>query len=45
MRATLRQWVQRFAWLVVIWVVSVALLSLAAWGLRALMQSVGMSPP
>lgn len=45
MRATVRQWLQRFAWLCVIWVFSVAVLSLAAWGLRVLMQFIGMSPP
>jgi len=45
MRATVRQWLQRMGWLVLIWLVSVAVLSLAAWGLRLLMVSVGMSPP
>lgn len=45
MRATARQWLQRFGWLLIIWVLSVAVLGLAAWGLRLLMQSVGMSPP
>ena len=45
MGATVRQWLRRVGWLVIIWVFSVAALSLAAWALRLLMKSVGMSPP
>jgi len=45
MRATLRQWLHRLGWLCAIWVLSVAVLGLAAWGLRLLMQAIGMSPP
>ncbi|NLC37282.1 MAG: DUF2474 domain-containing protein [Alcaligenaceae bacterium] len=45
MRATVRQWLQRAAWLGLIWVASVAVLGLAAWVLRLLMKSIGMSPP
>jgi len=45
MRATVRRWLQRVAWLLAIWVASVAVLGAAAWALRLLMKSVGMSPP
>lgn len=45
MRVTTRLWLQRFGWLLVIWLLSVAGLGVAAWALRLLMQSVGMSPP
>lgn len=45
MRATVRDWLRRLGWLAAIWVASVAVLGLAAWALRLLMQSVGMSPP
>ncbi|MFT0851759.1 DUF2474 domain-containing protein [Achromobacter sp. F4_2707] len=45
MRATLKQWLLRAGWLVLIWAASVAILGLAAWGLRLLMKSIGMSPP
>lgn len=45
MRATIRRWMQRLGWLLLIWVASVAALGMAAWVLRQLMQSIGMSPP
>lgn len=45
MPATVRQWLRRLVWLIAIWMVSVAALGLAAWALRLLMKSIGMSPP
>jgi len=45
MRQTRAVWLRRIGWLLLIWLFSVALLGLAAWALRLLMQSVGMSPP
>jgi|GEM_PF-2348685 Protein of unknown function (DUF2474). len=45
MRLTLRQWLHRLVWLIAIWAASVAVLGLAAWGLRVLMRAIGMSPP
>lgn len=45
MQARAGQWLKRVGWLVAIWLLSVAVLGLAAWGLRLLMQSIGMSPP
>ncbi|HZH56342.1 DUF2474 domain-containing protein [Yanghanlia caeni] len=44
MRATVRRWLGRSGWLVVIWLGSVAVLGVAAWLLRLLMQAIGMSP-
>lgn len=40
-----RLWPRRLAWLLLIWLGSVGALGLAAWALRLLMQSIGMSPP
>lgn len=45
MRATVGHWLRRVGWLLGIWVASVAVLGLAAWLLRLLMQAIGMSPP
>lgn len=45
MREKTPLWLRRLGWLLVIWVASVAVLGLAAWALRLLMQSIGMSPP
>ena len=45
MREKSKVWLQRLGWMLCIWVLSVAGLALAAWGLRLLMKSVGMSPP
>lgn len=45
MRPDFRHWMRRVAWLLAIWAISVALLGVAAWGLRVIMQSIGMSPP
>lgn len=44
MRPDFKQWFQRIMWLVAIWFVSIAVLGMAAWGLRVLMRSIGMSP-
>lgn len=43
-RATVRRWLGRAGWLAVIWLGSVAVLGVAAWLLRLLMQAIGMSP-
>lgn len=45
MQATVWRWARRVGWLVGIWVASVAVLGVAAWGLRLLMRAIGMSPP
>ncbi|HLT99918.1 MAG TPA: DUF2474 domain-containing protein [Burkholderiaceae bacterium] len=44
MRPDFKQWFQRIMWLVAIWFLSIAVLGMAAWGLRVLMRSIGMSP-
>ena len=38
-----RRWAVQFAWLLVIWCLSVCFLGLAAWGMRVLMHAAGMS--
>lgn len=38
-----RGWLRRLGWLVLIWTASVAALGGAAYGLRLLMRSLGMS--
>jgi uncharacterized protein DUF2474 len=43
MGATSRLWLQRLAWLVTIWVASVAALAIAAFGMRLLMNAIGLS--
>jgi len=43
MRARFRSWAQRLGWLAGIWLASVAVLGLAAWVLRLLMNAVGMT--
>jgi Protein of unknown function (DUF2474) len=42
-RPTARDWLKRLGWLVLIWLASVAALGVAAYGLRLLMRSLGMS--
>lgn len=45
MQTTIRKWLRRLGWLVSIWLVSVAVIGVAAWALRLLMKAAGMTAP
>jgi hypothetical protein len=42
-RPGLKLWLKRLAWLVAIWIASVAALAIAAYGMRFLMNAIGLS--
>ena len=44
-RISPRRWVVRLAWLFAFWVAGIGTMGLAAWLMKAAMQTVGLSAP